>query len=96
VAAAALHFRQPKIQHLRSRLGQHDVARLQIAVHNTVAMGVVQCAGNLDGIAQCLIQRQGSFLQPLREVLTIQMLHHQEIDAILVADIIERTNVWVT
>ena len=62
---------------------------------HAVAMGVIERAGNLDGIAQRLIQRQRPFLQPLRERIAFQILHHQVIDVVLLADIVERADMRV-
>ena len=42
---------------------------------------------SLDRERQHLIERQRSFLQPLLECLPFQVLHDQEVDAILAADV---------
>ena len=43
--------------------------------------------GDLDRNLQCLIQRQGTLFQPLGQRLAHQVLHDQEVDAVLLADI---------
>src|SRR5437879_3268301 len=56
-------FRQAKVQQLRTRLGQHDVAWLQIAMRDTLSVSFIQRIGDFDGVLQNLLQRQGTFLQ---------------------------------
>ena len=42
-------FCQSKIQQLGACLGQHDVARLQISVDDSLSVGLVQGRGDFDG-----------------------------------------------
>ena len=58
---------QPEIEELRSRLGDHDVARLQIAVDDPRAMGFVESVGDLHAVAHDLLQRQRTLGDALRE-----------------------------
>ena len=45
---------------------------------------------------ECLVERKRAFRQPLFERLAFQVLHHQELDPVLVAYIEHRADVWVT
>jgi hypothetical protein len=49
---------QPEIQQLQPRLGDQDVARLQVTVHDPLAMGGVQRIGNLQRQPQGFFERQ--------------------------------------
>ena len=57
------------------------------------AMRLVERVGNLDGVLQHLFQRQRTFQQPLRQRLAFEIFHHQEINAVLLADVVERADV---
>lgn len=48
---------------------------------------------NLDTVFESLVQRQRSFLQPLRQRLPLEVLHDDEIHAVLLADVVEGTDV---
>ena len=54
---------------------------------------VGECTGNLDGEAQDLIERQRTSAQALRERFSLEMLHHDELNAALLADVVERADV---
>jgi hypothetical protein len=47
---------QSEIQHLRSGLGQHDVARLQVAMNHSLLMGFVERVRDLGAVAQHFFQ----------------------------------------
>ena len=65
----------------------------QCPERHTLTMCLVQSVGNLNGVAQNLIQRQRAYSQPLSQRLPFQVLHHQEVNAILLSDVIERADV---
>ena len=88
-----LQLRQTKVQQLRAGLGEHDVAGLQIAMRDAFAVSLVQRVGNLDGVLQHLLHRQRTFLQPLRERLAFEIFHHQKINSVLMADVVEGADV---
>ena len=92
---SGLQLRQPKVQELRPRLGQHDVAGLQIPMHDPLPVRLVQRIRNVDGDSQRLIQRQRALLQPLGQRLPVEILHDQEVDPVLVADVMEGADVRV-
>jgi len=88
-----LQLRQPEVQELRARSGQHDVAGLQISMHHALAMSLVQRVSDLDGMLQGLVERQGALLQSIGERVSFDVLHDHEIHAILAADVVERADV---
>jgi len=55
----------------------------------------IERAGDLDGMAQRLVRRQGYLRQALGQSLSFQELHHQVVDAVLVADIVKGADVRV-
>ena len=74
-------------------LVEHDVAGLQIAMRDAFAMRLVQRIGNLDRVLQHLLQRQRTFQQSLRQRLAFEIFHHQKIDFVLMASVVERADV---
>jgi hypothetical protein len=51
------HFRQAEVQQLDSLLRDQNIRRLQIAMHDALAVRGIKRIGDLDGIAQSLFQR---------------------------------------
>ena len=88
-----LQFGQAEVQQLGARFREHDVERLQIPVRYPIAVGLVQRVGNLDRILQHLLHRQRALLQVIRQRFPLQVLHHQIVDSILMADVEERADV---
>ena len=86
-------LREPEVEQLRTAVDQHDVARLQIAVDDALAVRSIEGVRDLHGVLEPQIQWQGTFLKSVRECLAIQVLHHQEIGAVFVTDVVERTDV---
>src|SRR3989442_6752147 len=85
--------RQTEIQKLRSARRQHDVARLQVAMDDPLAMSFVERVGNLCAVFQSLVERQRTFLQTLGKRLSLHALHYQVVHAILLAHVIKHTDV---
>ena len=56
------------------------------------AVRLVERVGNLDGVLQHLFQRQRAFLQSLSERLAFQIFHHQIINSVLMAGVVERAD----
>ena len=79
----------PEIEQLRACSRQHDVCGLQIPVDDTLPVSMVEGAGNLDGEAQDLIDRQWTSEQAMGERFAIEILHHDELDVVLLADVVE-------
>ena len=72
---------------------QYHIAGFQIPMRDARAMRVVQRARNLDGVSQRLADREGAVGDPIGQRLPLEILHHEEIDAILLADVVEDADV---
>ena len=86
-------LRQSEVHDLRAGFGEHDVAGLEVPVHDTLSMRLVEGVGQLNGDLQRLIQRQGMPPQPLRQRFPFQEFHDEIIDPVLPADIEYGTDV---
>ena len=60
-----------------------------------LAVGLVQRIRDLNGRLERLLQRQGPLGQPLGQRLALQVLHHQEVHAVLAPHVVERADVRV-
>ena len=60
---------------------------------DALAVRSIEGVRDLHGVLEPQIQWQGTFLKSVRECLAIQVLHHQEIGAVFVTDVVERTDV---
>ena len=88
-----LVLRQAEVEHLRPRLREHDVARLEIAMDDAEAVRGVERAGDVDRHAERLAQRQRPARDRVGERLPFEVLHDQVVDAVLMADVVERADV---
>ena len=88
-------FREAKIEELRAARGQHDVGGLQIAMDDSVAMRVVERAGDLVRVGQRQVQRQRPVRQSRGQRVTLEVLHDEEVDLVMTPDIVERADVRV-
>jgi hypothetical protein len=88
-------LRQTEVEELGARPGQHDVARLQVAVHHALPVRGGEGLGDLRGDGQCLVQWQAALLEPRGERLAVQVLHHQKRRAVVFANVVERADVRV-
>ena len=64
-------------------------------MHDALPVRLVEGVRNLDRNLQRFIQRQRALLQPRRERLPFEILHHEVIGAVLLADIVEHADVRV-
>jgi hypothetical protein len=60
---------------------------------HTTAMSLVERAGNLRSVLKYLRHGQRPFFQTLRQRFAIQVFHNNEVNAVLLADIVESANV---
>ena len=56
-------------------------------------MGPVETLRDLDAVAKRFLARQCTFVEALRERFAFEVLHHQEIDTVLVPDVVYRANI---
>src|SRR5215471_11152075 len=61
------------------------------------AMGLVERIGDLGAECEYLVERQRSarLLDSIRERLTLEVLHHDVVDAVLRADVVDGADVWM-
>src|SRR6185295_7946967 len=88
-------LRQSEVQQLRSGTREKDVSRLEVAMDDAGPMGSVQGASDLNRVLERLIEREGSLLQLLLERIALQILHNEERCAVLLADVVQWTDVGV-
>jgi len=69
-APGACNFARPKSSSFAG-FGQHDIAGLQVAMGNALAMRGGQCAGNLDGIFERRRNAQRAFREPRGQGLAL-------------------------
>ena len=86
-------FSQAEVEQLRAGLRQHDVPRLHVAMHDAQPMRRIERSHDLVGIGQCLRERNRAALEARGQGLAFQVFHDEEGDAVLVADIVDRTDV---
>jgi hypothetical protein len=70
-------LREAEVQQLHTRAGQHDVGWLQVAMHDSLAVGRDQCVGNIDGVGERLFHRKWPACDSRRQRLAIEQLHDQ-------------------
>jgi hypothetical protein len=86
-------FGQAEIQQLGAGFCEHDVAGLEIAVGDAIAVRFIESAGNLRAEREHLRRGERSFLQALRQRLAFEEFHDDEIHAVLLADVVQRADV---
>ena len=89
------NFGQAEIEQFGPGAGEHDVARLEVAMNHALAVRGVQGAGDLDSDAQRFGHRQRSVAEALFQAFALQMFHHQELLRVLTTDVVERADVRV-
>ena len=55
-------------------------------------MGFVQRVGDLNAVSKHFVDWQGTFFQSLRQRLAFEILHDDEVDAVLAAHVVEYAN----
>ena len=88
-----LEFREPEVEQFGAASGEHDVCGLQVAMDDPLAMGVVERAGNLLRVRQCLVDRELAFAQAGCQRRPFEMLHDQKIDLVMASDVVQRADV---
>ena len=88
-------FGQAEVEEFDSRLRQHDVRRFQVSVNDPGAMRAAERRGDLRSVLQHLWDRERAAVKTLRQGDSIAILEHQVINAIVGADVVQRTNVRI-
>src|SRR6516162_3419386 len=82
-------FGQTEIEQLRPGLGQHNIARLEVAMDDPLAVRRVERTRNFDADLERLVERERTFPNAVRESLALDVLHHEKVGA----DVVERADV---
>jgi len=75
--------------------GEDDVARLEITVNDPTSMGGGQCVGNVNRERKRAPEWHWPAVDTGGQRLAFQVLHDQEVHAVVVADVIQRADVRV-
>ena len=86
-------LRQTEVEHLDAVARQHHVAGLEVAVDDAGAMGGGHRLCDLAAERDHVIDRQCAARQSILEGLALEVLHDQEVHAVLGADVVERADV---
>ncbi len=84
---------QPEIEQLHAGLRQHDVAGLQVSMHDSRAVCGGKRVRDLRAEAQRLFRRQRSAAQAVGQRIAVEILHDEILDALLRAHIVQRADV---
>ena len=88
-------LRKSEVKELDPRFSQHDVARLQVTMHEAHTVRFVERVGDLSGVHERLIEGQSAFLQSIRKRLSFDVLHDEKVDTVVLPDIVKRADVWM-
>src|SRR2546423_5701946 len=97
-ATLIARFGQSKVEDPHSAVRQqHDVARLQVAVHDSGGVCGLQSLGDLSRDLQSLAQGNGTVTsQPRSERFPVVKRHRQEEPALFTRpDLVDRTKIWM-
>ena len=76
-------------------LGDEDIRRLDVAMHDSFGMSGIERVGNLDGQRKNELRLQRAARDAVLQSQPIQKLHHDERAAIFLPDLVDRTDVGV-
>ncbi len=88
-------FGKAEIQELHSRLRHHDVAGLQVPVHDPLPVRLVESVGDLEAVTQNQLGRKRASGEPRRERLAFEVLHDDVVGFALAADVVQGADVRV-
>jgi hypothetical protein len=75
--------------------GCHSLLRHDVAMDQPMTMGFVQRIGDVHRYPDRLLEPQHTTAQSACQCLTLEALHHEEMDTVLIAGVVERTDVGV-
>jgi hypothetical protein len=75
-------LREPEVHQLRTRLRQHDIARLEVAVNNAVAIREGQSLCNSNSNLVYLSEREHLHAQAVGQRLAFEQLHYEIIGSV--------------
>ena len=86
-------MRVTEIEQLHTAARQHDVARLEIAMNDTIAVGGFESVRDLHTVAERLLDAERPSFETAGERFASHVLHDQKRSALLLADVVERADV---
>src|SRR5689334_5254664 len=90
-------LRETKVENLRAVLvADENVRRLDVAVDDALRMRRVERIGQLDGDVEQVLDFQRSAVDAIAEALAPERLHHDVRRALVVADVEDRADTWMT
>ncbi len=72
-------FRETEVEELRARLRDHDVAGLEIAMHDACDVRAVERVADLGTVTENVGYGERTLRDPLRERLAVEELHHEKL-----------------
>ncbi len=84
-----------KVEQLETRPREQHIIGLHVAMDDARLVRGCEGVGDLDTVLDCLVERELATRQPPGERLTVQVLHDQELDPVLVADVVQAADVRV-
>ncbi len=91
--AAQVGLREAEIENLGPPLGEKDVGRLNIPVHDAGRVRDVQAIGQCGGNVEECSEINRTAKQPLLQRFAVQQLHDNERPTIRVTDVVDRADV---
>jgi len=89
-------FGETEIEELHvAALVDHDVRRLQVAMDDSRGMGGSEGVGDGDAVPECLVDPQPPSMHQAIERLAVDVLHDEEVEVPLAADVVNRADVRV-
>ena len=86
---------QPEVHQLHAGRGEHDVRRLEIAMHDPLPVRLVERVGDLDAAAHRLLERERAALQGFVEGPPLEVLHDEVVGVALASDVVKGADVWM-
>ena len=94
--APVIDLGQPEIEQLHlACLGDEDVGRLDIAVHDAFAVGRIERVGDLDAEIEHEVDGQGLSVDAVFERLAFEVFHRQVGSAVFFADVVDGADIGV-
>src|SRR6202030_339095 len=85
-------LRQAEVEKLGAGFCEHHIAGLQVTMNDSATVGFVQSISDLGRGAQELGSGEWALFNSGRQRLPFEIFHHQIINSVLVADVIERAD----
>ncbi len=87
---------QPEIKEFGSFFCEHDVCGLDITVTNAGPVRAIERVCYLDGVTDCIGRRNWPATEPVRQGFAFQVLHYEEVVAVVAPNIMKDADVWMS